>query len=55
MVKIQIEQITKTCYNFITPYKTPYFIYEKNARRAKKQFINDFNLHGVKCIKFIKK
>ena len=52
MVTIYIDQITKTCYNFITPYKKPFFVYESNLRRAKKSFINSFGLWGVKCIKF---
>ena len=52
MITIYIDQITKTCYNFITPDKKPVFVYEKSPRTAKKQFINYFNLQGAKNIKF---
>ena len=52
MITIKIDQVTKSCYNFVTPYKKPFFVYESNIRRAKKSFIKSFGLHGVKCIKF---
>lgn len=52
MVKIYIEQTTKTCYNFITPYKKPFFVYDPSIKKAKELFINHFNLRGAKNIKF---
>ena len=52
MITIYVDQITKTCYNFITPYKKPFFVYDPDIKRAKKQFINYFNLQGAKNIKF---
>jgi hypothetical protein len=52
MITIYIEQITKNCYSFITPYKWPTFLYEKSERAAKRQFIRYFNLKGTTNIKF---
>ena len=52
MVTIYIDQITKTCYNFITPYKKPFFVFDPDIRKAKRAFIARYNLKGATNIKF---